>query len=246
MQLLRKRLTLVADEIRALSQAICLRTMSLEFRYHTGLKSRSRISSRSDSGLQSWHDRIGIVAARTCRVSGTRNQDPLALEIPTMPVEESFVETKVFVLPMGKLFVQYIRSRFHTNSPEGDEWRVTRVDTIFIPPWFLSNTMIRAHIESSHSSTHCVRPGPTYSLQPILINQNPELLKALYMCDIPQLRNLFSTSRARPTDMIMDYDSGDAVTLLEVRLVVINYRRRLRLLIRQPYRGSWVSHKTLK
>lgn len=219
--------TRVLNETRALSQAISPRTMSLDFRHHTGLRSQQRNFFRSDPGLESWHDRVGIVAARTRRASATLNQDALGPGISIKTVQESYKNTKVYTLPTGKLFVDYTTSRLHHTSPEGDEWVVTRVDTVFIPPWFLSNTMIRAHIECSGLSTYG-QPGPTYSLQPISVNQDPELLKALYTCDVPRLRNLFSTNRARPTDMIIEHGSGDAITLLEVRSVVVNYRRRLK------------------
>ena len=83
----------------------------------------------------------------------------------------------------------------------------------------MSNTMIRAHMKYSLSSTYRP-PGPTYSLQPISINQDPELLNALNRYNVPKLKNLFLTGRARPTDLILDGGSEHAVTLLEVRSII--------------------------
>lgn len=81
--------------------------------------------------------------------------------------------------------------------------------------------MIHAHMKYSRSSTYCP-PGPRYSLQPVTINQDPELRDALDLCNVPKLKNLFLTGRARPTDMILDRGSEHAVTLLEVRSITVS------------------------
>lgn len=183
----------------------------------TGLRTRQHAFRREDSDLDSWYDRDGTVITRTTRASKTRNEVALATQIPVTPVEQPHKTTKVYNFLMGKLVVHCTKSHFRRVSPEEDEWRVTNVDAKFIPPWFLSNTMIRARMEYYHSSTYRP-PGPTYSLRPISINQDPDLLRALLSCDILKLRDLFSMNRARPTDMILDRGSANAITLLEVRI----------------------------
>lgn len=129
--------------------------------------------------------------------------------------------SKSYNFPLGKLLVHYKRSRPSCVWPENDECGFTEVDVVFIPPYFMSNTMIRAHMKYSRSSTYRP-PGPSYSLQPISINQDPELWNALFWCNVPKLKNLFLTSRARPTDMILDCGSEHTVTLLEVRSTIVS------------------------
>ena len=129
--------------------------------------------------------------------------------------------SKSYILPIGKLLVRYTRSQLCYVSPENDECDVTEVDVVFIPPYLISNTIIRAQMEYSRSSTY----GPSglrYSLRPISINQDPELWEALHWCNAPKLKNLFLTGRARPTDMIVDCDSEHAVTLLEVKSIIVS------------------------
>lgn len=116
--------------------------------------------------------------------------------------------------------MHYTRSYPRYASPENDEYGVTEVDAVFIPPWFISNTMMRAHIGYSCSPTYSP-PEPAYSLHPISINQDPELWQALDTYDVPKLKRLFLTGRGRPTDMILTRGSEHAVTLLEVRSNIV-------------------------
>ncbi|KAL9608265.1 MAG: hypothetical protein Q9167_006889 [Letrouitia subvulpina] len=205
----------ILDETLTLSQAICPRIMSLNLHPLTGLRTRQHAFRRGDSDPESWYDRDGTVDTRISRASKTRNEVALATKTPIMPIEEPYKMTKIYVFPIGKLLVHHTKPRSHRVSPEDDEWRVTKIDAVFIPPWFLSNTMIRAHMRYYHSSTYR-SPEPTYTLQPISINQDPDLEDALWRCDTPKLRDLFSMNRARPTDMVLDRGSENVITLLEI------------------------------
>lgn len=198
----------------ALSRAICPRTTSLDYRHNASLRSSQHVFHHSVSGPESWHSHNGIVATRTNKAYGAQKKGALAAEILMTPVEKSH-KTKIYAFPIGKLLVRYGRSRLRHTSREEDERWITRVETVFIPPRFLSNTMIRAGIECSHTSTYS-QLAPTYSLQPISVNRDPELFEALYTCDLSRLKSLFLMNYARLTDMIIDYKSGNAITLLEV------------------------------
>ncbi|KAL8784623.1 MAG: hypothetical protein Q9195_008972 [Heterodermia aff. obscurata] len=125
--------------------------------------------------------------------------------------------SRFYSFPAGKLLVQYTTSHDRCASPENGDCGVTEVDMIFIPPWFMSNTIIRAHMGYSHSPTYRP-PRPTYSLDTITINQDPELWSALMGFNVPKLKELFWAGRARPTDMILGPDSEHPITLVEATL----------------------------
>ena len=191
--------------------------MSHDFHLRTGPNTRQRALARSDPNLGSWGDRGRIWTTRTNmdfkkRHHGTR--------IPMAPTETAQRICKSYNSPMGKLLVHCTRSHPRCVSPNNDEDGITKVNMVFIPAWFISNSMIRAHIQYPHSPT-LLLPGPVCSLQPISINQDPELRVALGRCDVPKLQNLFSTGRARPSDMILDHGSEHAITLLEARLIIV-------------------------
>ena len=136
-------------------------------------------------------------------------------QTPITGIENAQRTCKSYEFPIGKLLVHCTRSHPRCVSPYNNQHGATEVDVIFIPAWYISNSMIHAHIEYPHSPTYRL-PGPVYSLRPITINQDPELGDALDGCDVPKLKDLFLTGRARPSDMILDYGSTHAVTLLEV------------------------------
>ena len=192
--------------------------MSRNFHHRTGLRIRQPALAQSDSNLGSCCGRDGIVTTRTNTAFKKRHH---GTKIPITPTETPERTSKSYNFPMGKLLVRYKRSHLCCVSPVNDECDVTEVDVVFIPPYFMSNTIIRAHMEFSRSSTYRP-PGPSYSLQPISINQDPELRNALDRCNVPKLKNLFLTGRARPTDMILDCGSEHAVTLLEVRSIIVS------------------------
>ena len=192
--------------------------MSRNFHHLTGLGIRQHALAQSDPNLGSGCGRDGIVTTRTNIAFKKRHH---GTKIPITPMENPQRTSKSYIFPMGKLLVHYKRSHLCCVSPENDECGVTEVNVVFIPPYFMSNTMIHAHMDYSRSSTYRP-PGPRYSLQPISINQDPELWDALYWCNVPKLKNLFLTGRARPTDMILDRGSEHAVTLLEVRSIIVS------------------------
>ena len=199
--------------------------MSRNSHHLTGLRIGRQNLAQSDPNLGSCCGRDGIVTTRTNIAFRKR---PHGTKIPITPMENPQRTSKSYFFPMGKLLLHYTRSQLRCVSPENDECDVTEVDVVFIPPYSMSNTIIRAHMEYSRSSTY----GPSglrYSLQPISINQDPELRNALDRCNFPKLKNLFLTGRARPTDMILDRYSEHAVTLLEVRLIFVSCRCRLKI-----------------
>ena len=192
--------------------------MSRNFHHLTGLRIRQYALAQNDPNLESCCGLDGIVTTRTNIAFQKRHH---GIKIPITPMENPQRTSKSYIFPMGKLLVHYTRSHLCCVSPENDECGVTEVDVVFIPPYFMSNTIIRAHMEYSRSSTYRP-PGPSYSLQPISINQDPELWNALNRRNVPRLKNLFLTGRARPTDMILGRGSEHAVTLLEVRSMIVN------------------------
>ena len=192
--------------------------MSRNFHHHAGLRTRQHVLAQSDPNLGSCCGHDGIMTTRTNIAFKKRHH---GTKIPITSMENPQRTSKSYNFPMGKLLVHCKRSHLCCVSPENDECGVTEVDMVFIPPYFMSNTMIRARMKYSRSST-CCPPGPTYSLNPVSINQEPELCDALYWCNVPKLKNLFSTGRARPTDMILGRGSEHAVTLLEVRSMIVS------------------------
>ncbi len=117
---------------------------------------------------------------------------------------------------VGQLLVQKF------ESAKTDRTCDTNFEIEFVPPWWMSNIILRCSITKSQD-TACGRLGPVLSLTPISINQNPDLLKALYGCDVSQLKTLFTAYSARPTDMIIDPQFSDCVTLIEVGLRSLKY-----------------------
>ena len=206
--------------------------MSHDSHRFTGLDTRQPALARSDPNLGSWRGRCGIVTTPTHMAFKKRHH---RTQIPFAPIETTQRTCKSYNFPIGKLLMRCTRSHPRRVSANNDEHGVTEVDVVFIPAWFISNSMIRAHIEYPHSPTHLL-PGPVYSLQTISINQDPELRDALGRCDVPKLQDLFSTGRARPSDMILDHGSEYAVTLLDARLIIFSCRYRLISSIRQHYR----------
>ena len=191
--------------------------MSRNFHNLAGLRTRQHALAQGDPNLGSCCGRDGIVTTRTNIALEKRHH---GTKIPITSMENPQRTSKSYIFPMGKLLVHYKKLHLCSVSPENDECGVTEVDVVFIPPYVISNTMIRARMKYSRSST-CSPPGPTYSLNPVSINQDPELWDALHWCNVPKLKNLFSTGRARPTDMILDGVSEHAVTLLEVGSIIV-------------------------
>lgn len=192
--------------------------MSRNSHHLTGLRIGRQTLAQSDPNLGSCCGRDGIVTTRTNVAFKKRHH---GTTIPITPMENAQRTSKSYIFPMGKLLVRYTRSQLCYVSPENDECGVTEFEVVFIPPYYMSNTMIHAHMKYSCSSTYRP-PGPSYSLQPISINQDPELRKAIRWCNVPKLKNLFLTGRARPTDMILDRGSEHAVNLLEVRSIIVS------------------------
>ena len=192
--------------------------MSRNFHRLTGLRIRHHAPAQSDLSLGSC---CGCDRIATTRPNRSFQQQHHETSIPIIPMESPHRTSRSYSFPAGKLLVHYTTSHYRCASPENGECGVTEVDMVFIPPWFMSNTIIRAHMEYSRSPTYRP-PGPAYSLDPITINQDPELRSALLRCNVPKLKELFWAGRARPKDMILDRDSEHAVTLVEVRLIILH------------------------
>ena len=192
--------------------------MSRNFHHLTRLRIRQHALAQSNTNLGSSCGHDGVMTTRTNIAFKKRHH---STKIPITSMEDPQRTSKSYIFPMGKLLAHCKRSHLCCVSPENDECGVTEVDVVFIPPYFMSNTMIRAYMQYSRSSTYCP-PGPRYSLQPISINQDPELWDALDRCSVSKLKKLFSTGRARPTDMILGRGSEHAVTLLEVRSIIVS------------------------
>lgn len=103
-----------------------------------------------------------------------------------------------------------------TRAPdETDEAQDTRVEIAFVPPQWMSNVLFRCLFGSFYGRAHG-RLGPVLSITPVSVHQNFQLFEALCSYDVPQLRDLFETGQARPSDMILFPTSCDPITLLEV------------------------------
>jgi nucleoside phosphorylase len=105
--------------------------------------------------------------------------------------------------------------------------------TILFPSW-ISNTLFHINVDKLSATTH-PHSAPQLSIRPIYINQNARLRGAIGWCDIKELRTLFSTNQARPTDMIFDYETNEPVTLLEVRVNYAHSINEIYSLIRPFY-----------
>jgi hypothetical protein len=120
-----------------------------------------------------------------------------------------------YCLPLGQLSIRSIETRSSRISDDTDGASDARVEVTFVPPQWLSNTLLRCNFNNFHCTAHG-HPPPLFSLTPITINQSRQLSAALFSCDVSQLKYLFQNGLARPTDMIIDPFYHDPVTLLEV------------------------------
>lgn len=113
---------------------------------------------------------------------------------------------------LGRLSVKVTK----TNTPsEAIRSKVEKTEITFLPPWWISNTFLRVNV-GNHLETFYAESVPEWTIRPVSINQNPRLLKALILCDINELKNLFRANEARPTDMVFDEARNEPITLLEV------------------------------
>ncbi len=118
---------------------------------------------------------------------------------------------------VGQLSVQIAKLRSTHRAVETDQAYDNSFELEFVPPWWLSNTLLRCSLADSRDAFHN-HMGPVLSITPVSINRDPSLLEALYRCDISHLKHLFTTNSARPTDTVLDPRFGDSVTLIEVGL----------------------------
>ena len=226
--LIRQRLALLSagsarilDKTVTISRSIRPRIMSRNPHRLTDLKTSQPSSLWSDPKSDSYHNGTGATGTNT-----SFQRRHYRFKSPMIQMEHSQRTSKSYHLPIGKLIVHYARSPLRHVSTGNEESEVTKVDVVFIPPWFMSNTVIRAHMKYFQSTTSYLLE-PIYSLRPVSINQDPELRHAIECFDISKLKDLFSTGRARPTDMILGHRSEHAVTLLEVRSADLCCRCRL-------------------
>lgn len=96
--------------------------------------------------------------------------------------------------------------------------RLKKCEMTFLPPSWLSNTILRIDAKN-YLRSFDVKPALEWTIRPLSINQDPQLLKALSWCDIRQLKDLFLANKARPTDMIFDEITEKPITLLEVSIL---------------------------
>ncbi len=120
------------------------------------------------------------------------------------------------LLPIGTLSAQIIKKRRLTRSPasDGQELEQTVISLTFVPPRWLSNTMLKCQMDFWHSlKSSCSLP--TVSLTPLTVNYDPLLSHVIKEWDVAGLQSLFGSGLARPTDCI-PYKNGIAVSLMEV------------------------------
>ena len=122
---------------------------------------------------------------------------------------------KAFDFGLGLLSVKAFRNRPLNQSSRVHGRDNLRLKVSFLPPSWMSRTALRATIDVPGQS-FLSNSWPSIILQPVTINQNPNLLEALHCLDLVKLRHLFETKQARPTDMIMDLELNEPVPLGEV------------------------------
>lgn len=137
------------------------------------------------------------------------------------PSQNQFIgEAKIaeyYELLGGRLFIEITETKNTDITGNHTKNRLKKRTMTFLPPSWLSNTMLRIDAKDNLQSFD-VKPALTWSIQPMSINQNPRLLEALSWCDIRQLKDLFLANQARPTDMIFDNITEQPITLLEVSI----------------------------
>jgi len=126
-----------------------------------------------------------------------------------------YEKRKMYNFGFGLLSFQALKVRFADGSTPFQGIDGIQLKASFLPPSWLSRTVIQATIDvPGQSSVTSIRPR--ISLQPTTINQSLKSLEAIHTFDLIQLRRLFETNQARPTDMVMDLDMNEPVTLFEV------------------------------
>jgi hypothetical protein len=128
---------------------------------------------------------------------------------------ERYEKRKMYDFGVGLLSFQAFKVRSADRSMpfQGRDGMILKLS--FLPQSWLSRTAIQATIDIPGQS-FATNIRPRVSLQPTTINQSPKLLEAIYRFDLLQLRHLFETNQARPTDTVMDLEMNEPVTLFEV------------------------------
>ncbi len=124
-----------------------------------------------------------------------------------------------FDFGLGLLSFEAVKAFHADKSTPGSAEQGTQLKLVFVPPSWMSQTALQVAIDLP-CETSPWSSGPMASLHPTTINQSGELLKAVHSFDLVQLRHLFETKQARPTDMVMDLDLNEPVPLSEVMFSV--------------------------
>ena len=133
----------------------------------------------------------------------------------TLSSMECYKKRKMYNFGFGSLSFQVFKVRSADRSKPFQGRDGMRLKLSFLPQPWLSRTTLQATIDiPGQSFVTSIRPK--VSLQPTTINQSPKLLEAIHGFDLLQLRRLFETNQAHPTDMVMDLKMNEPVTLFEV------------------------------
>jgi hypothetical protein len=133
----------------------------------------------------------------------------------TLSSMKRYEKRKVYDFGFGLLSFQAFGVRSTDGSRPSQRIDGMQLKVSFLPQSWLSRTALQATIDVPGQSS-VTGIMPRISLQPTTINQSPKLLEAIHSFNLMQLRRLFETNQARPTDMIMDLERNEPVTLFEV------------------------------
>lgn len=135
--------------------------------------------------------------------------------LSTFAAVEEFQKKRAFDFGFGRFSYQLSTVELPGEHSVAQRRRYTKLRISFLAPFWLSQTAFLAKIHLA-SQPAISRLEPILRLQPMAVNQNPELLEALRYLDTSKLIQVFKENKARPTDMVMDFATNEPLSLLDV------------------------------
>lgn len=130
-----------------------------------------------------------------------------------------FCGRKTYDFGVGLLSIQVVKVSTLVRSLPNHNRNGMRLKVSFIPPWWMSRTALQASIDFPSRSL-LYGTYPMVNLTPIAINQDPELLESLHSLDLSRIQRLFEANQARPTDMVVDLETNEPISLSEASLSI--------------------------